>query len=71
MHTQAAFLDSEVWPHARHQLVLGDNFARAFGQDDQNVQCAATQLERDPSPLQTSFRREETKLTKCDCVRDR
>ena len=45
MEPEAAIIDHDILPDARHQVLLGDNLARASDQNEQNVEGAATQLE--------------------------
>jgi hypothetical protein len=43
---QAVFLDDAVWPHPRHQRVLGDNPAARLDQRHQDVEGAPAELDR-------------------------
>jgi hypothetical protein len=63
MNSQSALVDRDVGPHAREQILLADDFACVLHQNDQNVECAAAQLKRDATPLEKSFRREQTEWT--------
>ena len=47
MKPQAAFLDGDVGPNPRHQVLLADDFIRRGNEGDQNVERSRTQIDRD------------------------
>ena len=45
VYLEVAFLDHGGGPHLAHQLLLGDDVARAFDQDAENIERAISQAQ--------------------------
>jgi hypothetical protein len=71
MEPQVALIDRDIWPDSRHQLLLVDDFAGAFDQNDKNVERASTQVNRAARLLEVSVRWAQAKWTERNRVRSR
>ena len=71
MEPQVALIDRDIWPDSRHQLLLADDFAGAFDQNDKNVERASTQMNWAASLLEVSARWAQPKWTERNRVRSR
>jgi hypothetical protein len=71
MEPQVALIDRDIWPDARHQLLLADNFACAFDKNDQNVERSSTQMNWAARPFKVSARWVQAKWTERNGVRSK
>ena len=71
MEPQVALIDRDIWPDSRHQLLLADDFAGAFDQNDKNVERASTQMNRAARLLEVSVRWAQAKWTERNKVRSK
>jgi hypothetical protein len=61
MNPERIFIDEGVWPDARDQLVLADDFAGAFDQRGQDIERPATEANRLFTLQQQLLRRKKPK----------
>ena len=61
MHPQTDVIHRDVRPYARHQLILADDLACPFDQDNQKFQRPAAEVKRNSGPFESSSRCMQTK----------
>src|SRR5262249_21429492 len=66
LHTEPALLELRTEPDAVAQLILGDRFARAVDQGDQDIERATAESNRLAFLEQQPFRRDQSKRHECE-----
>ena len=68
VESEAAFLDDNVGPDPRDQILLVDDFVRGRGQDDQDVECTSAQFDRHAGLGEEPFARQQIERAKRQSV---
>jgi hypothetical protein len=71
MEPQVALIDRDIWPDARHQLLLADNFACAFDKNDKYVERSSAQTYWTARLLKMSVGGAQAKWTEQNKARNR
>src|SRR5208282_2736026 len=64
MESEAALVNIDVGPYSGNEIPFADDFSGAFDEENENIQCAPSDLHGNAISLEQSFRREQSKDTK-------